>query len=346
VYYYDDKRKTWYFKTRYKDRYGQAKQKMRRGFKGKREAKLAEAEFLANIKDAFTSNVTLDEVFEHNLTIKEYAASTVRKKQDVYKNHIQPFFKDLKIKDITQKHVLGFRQDISVRLAASTSNTVYRHLKALINHAKTFYGLAIDPALGVPSIKVDDTRFNFITQQDFDKITKNMADKKHYKQLTILLFYTGLRVGEAMALRWRNVHLAKQNLFVEHTLDKVTRGISKPKTKASRNFVPYPDFVADMLRDIKEQASKDYYKFNDDYFVFGGSDTYSYTPYREYFVSYFKNMRIHDLRHSYASHLINSGVDIYLVKELLRHTTIKQTADTYGHLYDDRKQSAMQAFKS
>lgn len=346
MYYYDDKRKTWYFKTRYKDRYGQAKQKMQRGFKGKREAKLAEAEFLAGIKDAFTSNVTLDEVFEHNLTIKQYAASSVRKKRDIFKNHIQPFFKDTKLKDINQVRVLAFKQQLETELTNNTASTVYKHFKTMINHSKKFYGLVVDPTLNIPSIKIEDTRFSFITQQEFDKITKSMPDKKHFKQLTILLFYTGLRVGEALSLQWRNVQLEDMRLFVEHTLDVTTRSVSKPKTKASRNFVPYPDFIADMLKSIKEQASKDYYKFDDNYFVFGGSDTYSYHSYRRYFVSYFKNMRVHDLRHSYASHLINNGVDIYLVKDLLRHTNIKQTADTYGHLYVDRKQSAMQAFKS
>lgn len=46
---------------------------------------------------------------------------------------------------------------------------------------------------------------------------------------------------------------------------------------------------------------------------------------------FFQELRIHDLRHSYGSYLINKGVDIYLVKELMRHDDIKQTANTYGH---------------
>ncbi|MGR5990824.1 tyrosine-type recombinase/integrase [Bacillus paranthracis] len=58
----------------------------------------------------------------------------------------------------------------------------------------------------------------------------------------------------------------------------------------------------------------------------------------------FPELRIHSLRHSYAAYLINKGVDIYLVKELMRHENIKETADTYGHLYIERKQKAMSVF--
>ncbi|WP_240470248.1 tyrosine-type recombinase/integrase [Brevibacillus laterosporus] len=62
------------------------------------------------------------------------------------------------------------------------------------------------------------------------------------------------------------------------------------------------------------------------------------------FKEIFPHLRIHDLRHSYAAYLINKGVYIYLIKELMRHADIKQTVNTYRHLYVERKQKAMSVF--
>ena len=84
--------------------------------------------------------------------------------------------------------------------------------------------------------------------------------------------------------------------------------------------------------------------FNDSLYVFGGLAPYHYAHYHKKFKKVFPELRIHDLRHSYASYLINKKVDIYLVKELMRHDDIKQTANTYGHLYVERKQEIMSVF--
>ncbi|WP_349774141.1 tyrosine-type recombinase/integrase [Sporosarcina aquimarina] len=78
--------------------------------------------------------------------------------------------------------------------------------------------------------------------------------------------------------------------------------------------------------------------------MFGGPTPYHYSHYHKKFKAVFTDLRIHDLRHSYASYLINKSVDIYLVKELMRHDDIKQTANTYGHLYTERKHELMSVF--
>jgi len=343
--YKDEKRKTWYFKTRYKDRYGKAKQKLKRGFKAPREAKLAEAEFLTSIKDAFTDNVTLDEVFKHNMSVNEYAYNTIRRRNIEFNKHIQPFFRDIPLKKIDAQKSIDFKHYLDTNFTSSNSaKMVFTTFKVLINHAKKFFNYKDNPTLYTPKFKTDSKDYHFIKQNDFDEKVKHMMHK-NYRELTILLFYTGLRVGEALALQWKNVHLEDNNLFVQYTLNILNDTINEPKTKASRNFVPYPMPILSMLKKLKKEAEIEYYGFNDDYFVFGGYKPYKYRTYYKQFKKFFPNLRVHDLRHSYASHLINKGIDIYLVKELMRHTNIQQTANTYGHLYNDRKQSAMSVFE-
>jgi len=79
-------------------------------------------------------------------------------------------------------------------------------------------------------------------------------------------------------------------------------------------------------------------------YVFGGPAPYHYSHFSKHFKRAFPELRIHDTRHSYAAYLINNKVDIYLVKELMRHDDIQQTANTYGHLYTERKQEVMSVF--
>ncbi|MEJ3717236.1 site-specific integrase [Paenibacillus polymyxa] len=164
------------------------------------------------------------------------------------------------------------------------------------------------------------------------------------QELARLLFYTGLRVGEGLALKWSDMDFEKNLLHVNKTLDITTRKTTTTKTKGSVGYVPFPAFIGEMLERIKKESAEKIYGFNNDVFVFGVVVPYHYSHFRKHFKSLFPELRIHDLRHSYASYLINKGVDIYLVKELMRHDDIKQTTNTYGHLYVERKREAMSVF--
>lgn len=342
--YKDEKRNTWYFKTRYKDIYGRSRQKLKRGFLKKSQAKLAEAEFLASIKRRFTDNATIDEVFEHNISFKKYKDKTIRRRTNEYKKHIQPFFGHMKLKDVQVQQVLDFKSYLEKHFESlNSARTVYSNFKVLINHSVKFFNLKDNPTLMVEPIKRVKAKKNYIKREEFDKRVSELGIH-YYKEMTILMFYTGLRVGEALALRWKYVDLSQDQLYVSKTLDVNTRELGDPKTPASEAYVPFPKFITEMLTQIKKESAKKIYGFNDELFVFGGLAPYHYSHYHKKFNEVFPELRIHDLRHSYAAYLINKEVDIYLVKELMRHENIKETADTYGHLYVERKHNAMRVF--
>jgi len=342
--YKDEERKSWYFRVRYKDMYGRNQQKMKRGFKKRGDAILAEAEFLASIKDAFSNDVTLDQVFEHNIKHKRLKDKTVRRRTNEYNLHIKPRFGHIKVKDINIQQVLDFKTHLENSFQSlNSARTVYSNFKVLINHSVKFFGLRLDPTLVVDPIQRVKPKINYIKRDEFEHRV-NEFDINHYKELTRLLFYTGLRVGEALALTWKDIDIDKNQLYVNKTLDINTREPTSPKTAGSEGFVPFPNFITDMLKEIKKESIKKIYGFNDNLYVFGGLAPYHYSHYHKKFKEIFPKLRIHDLRHSYATHLINNGVDIYLVKELMRHDDIKQTANTYGHLYTERKQEVMSVF--
>lgn len=342
--YKDKERKTWYYKVRYKDLYGKNQQRMKRGFTKRGDAISAEAEFISSIQNSYTDNVTFDEVFEHNISYKKYKDKTIRRRRNEYKKHIKPLFGDMKIKDIKVQHVIEFKSKLETTMKSlNTARTIYSNFKVIINHSVKFFNLKMDPTLMVSSIERVKPKINYIRREEFENRVGDV-EMHHYKEFTRLLFYTGLRVGEAMALTWEDIELDKNQLYVNKTLDSRTRLTTPPKTKGSEGYVPFPLFIKEMLEDIKKESEKKIYGFKDNYYVFGGLTPYHYSQYREKFKMVFPELRIHDLRHSFATHLINKGVDIYLIKELMRHDDIKQTANTYGHLYVERKQEVMSVF--
>ncbi len=342
--YKDKKRNTYYFRVRYKDVYGRPQQKLKRGFEKRQDAVLAEAEFLTNAVKQFSDNVTIDELFDHNIKYSNLKIKTVRRRTNEYKHHIKPRFGHIKVKDVTLQQVLDFKAYLENELESlNSARTVYSNFKVLINHAIKFFGLKVDPTIAAGSIQRVRPKINFIRRADFERRV-NGLEHLHYKDLARLLFYTGLRVGEGMALKWTDIDLDKSQLHVSKTLDIATREPTSPKTKGSVGYVPFPGFIRDMLEEIKKESVEKIYGFNEDMFVFGGVAPYHYSHFHKHFKKVFPELRIHDLRHSYASYLINKGVDIYLVKELMRHDDIKQTANTYGHLYVERKHEVMSVF--
>lgn len=342
--YKDEARKTWYFKVRYKDMYGRNKQKMQRGFEKRKDAIQAETDFLYNIKNTFTDNVTFDELFKHNIESKRYKDKTIRRRTNEYKKHIQPFFGHMKAKDVNTHHVMEFKTYLENNLnSLNSARTVFSNFKILVNHAVKYFGLRADPSIMVEPIARVRPAINFIRREEFEKKVLGL-EIHYYREMTRLLFYTGLRIGEALALTWEDIDTKEKQLHVNKTFDVNRRETTSPKTQGSVGFVPFPSFIADMLEDIKKESAEKYYGFDDTFYVFGGSAPYHYSHYHKKFKEVFPGLRIHDLRHSYATYLINKGVDIYLIKELMRHDDIKQTANTYGHLYTERKQEVMSVF--
>lgn len=345
--YKDEERKTYYFKVRYKDIYGRNQQKLKRGFKKQSEAKLAEAEFLSGLKNMYSENTTIDDLFNHNLQHKKLKDKTKRRRTNEYNLHIKPRFGHLKVREVNTHHVMEFKSHLENNFKSlNSARTVYSNFKILINHAVKFYGLKIDPSLAVGPIQRIKPKINFIKREEFEMRVNGLqaAVGNKYAELSRLLFYTGLRVGEAFGITWKDVDLTKMQLHVNKTIDGLTRKPGSTKTAGSVGYVPFPPFIGEMLSVIKKESAESIYGFNDDMYVFGGGSPYHYSHYHKWFKRVFPELRIHDLRHSYAAHLINNKVDVYLVKELMRHDDIKQTANTYGHLYVERKHEAMSVF--
>ncbi|CDO03138.1 Integrase [Oceanobacillus picturae] len=340
--YKDEQRGTYYFIAWYKNIYGKSKQKMVRGFRRERDAKDAEAEFRVRVKKhGAPEDMTFEEVFYHNIEHTELKPKTKRRRINEYNKHMKDKLGNIKIHAITTQQCLEFKQYLLDNLKSNeTARTVFSGFKVVINHAIKYFELPKDPAKAVPAIKRVKKKHSYIRRQEFDKRVQTM-DNEVFKNMCIFMFYTGLRIGEAIALQWQDIDFELKEADINKTYDYDSKELGPPKTEASADVVPLADFLVGMLEEIKSKQQTEMYGFKESYYIFGGMVPTSYKAFHVAFKKVFSEYRPHDLRHSYASFLANRKVDIFVLKSLMRHDNVQETINTYGHLYKEKKHEAI-----
>lgn len=344
--YKDEKTNKWYFSIRYKDVYGNNKRKVKRGFKTKREAKQAEATFLSNIENEYNDSNTFDYTFNHYLNHTDLREKTKRRKENEYKKHIKDKFGHIQMNQIKQNQCQEFRTYLMKNLnSPNTARTIWSGFKVVINHAKKHFGLRIDPTISIAPIPRVKPKPKFMLREEFeDKVIK--VEEEDYRELLYLMFYTGLRVGEAMSLVWTDYNKYKKEISINKTMDITNRKIyNRAKTESSEDIVPLPKFINQMLYERYNREKEKYKNFDEtSYFVFGGLAPKHYSHLKKKYKQVFPQYDIHTLRHSYASYLANNGVDIFVLQSLMRHSQISETMNTYSHLYTQKKHDAIRIF--
>jgi integrase len=187
-----------------------------------------------------------------------------------------------------------------------------------------------------------------------------IADPLH--PLWVTAAWTGMRQGELLALRWQDVNLERASLVVRGSLARlpgpkgVRYVITDPKTERSRRTVPLVPEVVGVLRALRKAQLERPAKL-DQGLVFcteagGPLDAGNVSRWFSNAVkavrlpdgSKLPVVRFHDLRHSAATLMIESGMDLATVADLLGHSTIATTVNVYGHLTARHKEEAMRRF--
>lgn len=343
--YKDDKTNKYYFSVRYKDTFGKSKRKVKRGFSKKKDAKLAESEFIQQAKNGYSDHKTFEEVFNDYIKNTDLKDRTIRRKNYDYKNHIKQHFGDIEIGKITQSQCLEFRTYLVENCnSINTARTIWTSFKAVITYAMAYYKLSHNPCLGVKAIPRIKTKLTFVTREEFHEKVKQI-ENENYRDMLTFMFYTGTRIGEAMGMLWSDINLSKREISISKTWDITARQMSNyPKTSSSVALIPIPKTLVELLTHKYEKNKEKIKGFNDEMFVFGGYRPPDYAHFSRVVKAVFPNITSHGLRHSYASYLADKGCDIYILRDLLRHSSITETVDTYTHFYTGKKHEAMKFF--
>lgn len=339
--YKDEKRGTWYAMFYYKDWNGELKRKKKRGFKRERDAKEFEREFL--FKNANDPNMTFGSLYELYVEDQDNRIryGTKEKKTTIFDKYILPYFKNRKIAEITPGDIRQWQNQMlnmtNPRNGEPYAETYLRHinseLTAILNYAVQFHGLDFNPAAKVKPIgKKQSREMLFWTLDEFNKAME-YEDKAAYHLCFMILYWCGLREGEALALTPGKIIHESKSLNIYETYHKIKgEDIFGPtKTDNSKRQTPMPDFVYDELMTYLESIMGIGNEDRIFYFSKSGLNKELDRIAKE---SGIKRIRVHDLRHSHVSLLIKLGYRTHAIADRIGDTP--EVVDrVYAHLYPD-----------
>lgn len=339
--YKDEERGTWYVRCYYEDFTGKKKQIKKRGFKLQREAKEWEADFIRKQKGS--TNMTFQSIYEIYLDDMSHRCrqSTIDGKKQVFEKLILPYFKDKPVNKITPKDIRSWQNELIKKdYSNSYLDRIQNMMTALFNYAVDYLNLSENPCHKAGRMGKREVVVNFWTKEEFDRILAAMEDDPTAHVSFSLLYYSGIRFGEFLALTIQDFDFQNNTLDISKSLQRIKKQdvITPPKTPKSIRNIIVPDFVMNEVKDYIASI----YDLGETDRVFPFTKSYiNNAMERACKKSGVKKIRIHDIRHSHASYLINLGCAPLLISERLGHEKIQTTLSTYSHLYPNKHQEVV-----
>lgn len=346
--YKDKKNGTWYVMVRYKDWTGANKQKCQRGFETKREAQEWECQFKLQKKaDIDMTLAAFCELYEKDMKPK-LKLNTWLTKEHIIKTKIIPYLGNRKISEITAKDIIDW-QNTMRELKTSSGNamsptylkTIHAQLSSIFNHAIRYYDLSNNPAKKAGTMGEEQGKeMLFWTKEEYMKFTEEMMDKPLSYYAFEMLYWCGIREGELLALTPEDFDFTTMTVRINKSYQRLNRKdvITTPKTKKSNRIVKMPEFLAEEMKEYMKM----YYRLTPKDRIFPVTKSYlKHEMIRGCKASGVKLIRIHDLRHSHVSLLIDMGFSALAIADRVGHECEKITY-RYAHLFPSKQDEMVQ----
>lgn len=332
--YFDETKKTWYCKFYYEDYTGVRKQKMKRGFKLQRDAKEWERAFLEKMQG--TPDMTFHTLYDLYIDDKSHRlkASSIQMKKRVFTKHVLPYFKDKAVNQITPNDIRAWQNKlIAKNYSEPYLSNIHVALSSVFTYAVRYYNLPTNPCSLAGSIGKKKRSINFWTLSEFNRIIKTVEDITDLTALKFL-FYSGVRLGEFRALAYGDINFEDNTININKNM-QIVDGKEVIYTPKSENGVRTITMPEEIMKELKAYCDM----------MYGISEhdrVFTFKPYRirkcmkkSSDATGIKNIRIHDLRHSHVSLLIELGFTPYLIAERIGDT-VQMVNEVYGHLYPNK----------
>ncbi len=341
--YKEEKTNTWRVIYRYVDWTGERKQTQKRGFKTKREALAWEREQLTKLGS------DLDMTFKifggcYTEDMKPWwKATTWAKKEHIIRSKLLPYFGKLKMSNITaqqiitwQNELINHRDENGKPYSPVYLRSVHSQLSALFNHAVKYYNLRENPCKKAGCMgKKKNREMLFWTKEEYLLFAEAVMDKPLAYYAFEMLYWCGLREGEMLALTAADFDFEKGTVSITKSYQRLNGVdmITSPKTEKSNRVVDMPNFLVTEIQDYLTQI----YGIEDDQRMFTISKSGLHREMdRCSQLAGVKRIRIHDLRHSHVSLLINLGFDATAIADRVGHESIEITYN-YAHLFPTKQ---------
>lgn len=341
--YFNEKSQTWYCKFYYRDYRGRSCQKKKGGFRLQRDAQEWERSFIRKYEGS--PDMTFSDLYEIYAEDMRHRLrhSTMITKEHLIRTKILPYFGDLPISQIEapiirrwQNEMGAFRMKNRKGYSQTYLRVMNNQLSAILNYAVRYYRLPSNPchkagAMGKKAV-LRKTFWNFT---EFLTFLSYFEEGSQAHLIFSMLYYTGIRIGELLALTEEDFSLNGSLVSINKSYYRIHKKdmVTPPKTFKSERVIALPQFLGEAVCRYLRQRKP-------------GSAERIFS-YSKYFIAKFmkeacvvtgvKSIRIHDLRHSHASLLIEMGCSPLLIAERLGHENIETTLNTYSHLYPNKQ---------
>jgi integrase len=345
-----------------KDMFGKRKQKRKRGFKTKKEAQKALTESLHAMNTGRyiePNKMHMSEYLDNWLNNKQIQVkkSTFKKYYWLVNSHIKPYIGNIALSKLSGLNIQQLYRLLATEKHLSNENI--RKVHSVLNNAlkeavrlelilKNVASLVDPPKAIKPEVKVWDVD----EAQHFLKVTQS----NRYHIVYLLALTTGMRQGEILGLRWKDIDFDREMLYVRQTLSHDGFELNPhTKTAAGTRTIALPAQVLQVLQEHKIMQAKEKLKAKEIFENFDlivctnlGTPLHPRNLLRNFYLHIEKaklnKIRFHDLRHTHASLLLKQGVHPKIVSERLGHADTRITMDTYSHLLPNMQRDTAKEF--
>ena len=324
---------TWRIQYRWTDWSGKNRKSTKRGFKTKKEAE----EWLAKFRLQQAGDLTMTfekfwEIYQEDMG-KRLRASTMRQKEYVVKDKLLPYFGQMPLNEITPAIIRKWQGEMMSKGYKETYlKTINNQLSSILNYAVKYYDLHSNPCQRAGSMgKNKADKMEYWTLEEFNQFEDAIVDKHTAWMAFRVLFWTGIRMGEMLALNIEDVDFEEGTIHISKSLNRMGGEdvITPPKTASSVRTITMPEELA---KELKEYVGT-IYRPRPKKRIFA-EITKSYLEHemkRGIERSGVKKIHIHCLRHSHASMLVQMGFNPMEIANRLGHGRVTTTIETYCH---------------
>jgi len=247
-------------------------------------------------------------------------------------DHLVTIFGDKYLNEITSWDIEKYRLERKKQgLGTASLNRPIACLKHMFTKAIEWGFLKENPAKPVKLFKENNRRLRFLTEDEINRLLSNCSG--YLRDIVLLALNTGMRKGEIFNLKWQDVDFDLRMIHVSDSKNYEARDI------------PINDILYETLKALRDKAEE-----GQEYVFVNPKTGRPYDDLKRSFKTALKRAGIedftfHDLRHTFASHLVMNGVDLMTVKELLGHKNISMTM-RYSHLSPDHKRAAVKKIEA
>ena len=297
---------------------GKTKQYKKRGFEKKKDAIKAEILFKENLKEP-NATITFKEL---SYQYQVYSEKRIKESSYLTQKAILKYWEDelgeCDVKKLTSNNIEQFINKLMQSMSFNSVLNYYTKFRAVLNYAVRQGYIQVSPCDNIdlkkdPNEKKKDMMY--WTVEQFNKFIAN-ENKPVYHLLFMNQFYMGMRIGETLALQWKDIDLTNNTINISKTWADMLRKATTPKTNNSYRLITMPQFLSDEYKAFKENMNA-----NDNDYIFGMTVPFYRSSVRKEMNETIKKtniklphneqipiIRIHDLRHSCASYMINNMV--------------------------------------